>query len=117
MHCPVVAVSRNAVARLVPRSSEYAQVTAHPFQYPRLLERFHYARTLRRDKHNERTILVLPGRRGMREVPRQGAIGAVRGVDRDHRSSIGRIETRVNSGPNGRCIATSTPGYEVVRLG
>ena len=61
MHCPVVAVSGNAVPRLVPRSFECVQVTAYPFPYQRPSERFHWARTVRPHKHNERTILGLPG--------------------------------------------------------
>ena len=60
MHCPDVAVSGNAVPRLVPHSSEYVQVAAHPFPHPRPSERFHWAWTVRPDKHNERTILELP---------------------------------------------------------
>ena len=58
MHCPLLAISRDAVPRLVPRSSERVQMTAHPFQHPRPSERVHWARTLGPDKHNGRTILV-----------------------------------------------------------
>jgi hypothetical protein len=102
MHRPLLALRGKTVPCLVPGCPERKQTTAYPFEELRSSEHFHWLRTLRPDKHNRRTILLLANEKvgqicrtprfgtggtcWPRSGPGHGAIGAVASRPRRPRS-------------------------------